>query len=388
MNAISWDSLTTPAYVYDLSAVKRALESARALYKGTGFQVLFSLKACSLRPLLELIAEQADGFAVSSFFEAKLAREVLANQGDVHFTSTGLTKRDVGPISETVDYLSFNSLGQFEHFSDVMNGGPKQGLRINPQLSFVSDDRLDPCRQHSKLGIPLDLVLEAFGDKRIRDNVSGIHLHTNCESSDLSELSLTVQRILPVLEAAEGCLRWINLGGGYMFSEANNTEALVQAIETLCQRFGVKVFVEPGASIVRDAGLLVSSVIDLFESGGKSIAVLDTTVSHAPELFEFQFEPRVIGEQENGRHRYILAGCSCLAGDLFGEHGFDRPLSIGSRVVFAEMGAYTVTKAQMFNGINLPAIYLQSNGEEPELVREFTYEDFVTRHGVRTNACI
>ena len=115
---------------------------------------------------------------------------------------------------------------------------------------------------------------------------------------------------------------------------------------------------EPGATVVREAGAIVSTVLDVLHSGGKDIVILDTTVNHMPEVFEYQFEPDVATTVANGQYWYTLAGRSCLAGDIFGEYGFDEPIRIGSKIVFENTGAYTVPKWNQFNGIPTPRIYL------------------------------
>ncbi len=66
----------------------------------------------------------------------------------------------------------------------------------------------------------------------------------------------------------------------------------------------------------------------MFRSGGKTIAVLDTTVNHVPEVFEYQFEPDVLDhDDDQAEYEYLLAGSSCLAGDLLGVYAFDRRLA-------------------------------------------------------------
>ena len=66
--------------------------------------------------------------------------------------------------------------------------------------------------------------------------------------------------------------------------------------------------------------------IDIFDGDDIQIAILDTTVNHMSEVFEFQFEPDVLGHADGGLHYYILAGCTCLAGDVFGQYSFDRAI--------------------------------------------------------------
>ena len=68
--------------------------------------------------------------------------------------------------------------------------------------------------------------------------------------------------------------------------------------------------------------------------------------------------------------------------DKFGTYKFNQPLEIGSQVTFLNIGAYSLVKAHMFNGINLPKIYLQHEDGQIELIKEYYYEEFLNRYGV------
>ncbi|MBI4683123.1 MAG: 2Fe-2S ferredoxin, partial [Nitrospirae bacterium] len=260
------------------------------------------------------------------------------------------------------------------------------GLRVNTQLPFVKDNRYNPCRKHSKLGVPLDKLasISNNGNTTLR-GLKGILFHTNCESTSFNHLLKTVKHLDAHIPRLLKQIEWVNMGGGYMFDESRSLDKFTEAVTFLKDKYNVEVFIEPGKGIVGKAGHLVSSVVDIFDSDGKNIAVLDTTVNHMPEVFEYQFKPDIMQESENGKYKYILAGSTCLAGDLFGEYSFDEPLELGSRIVFENMGAYTLVKANMFNGINLPSIYVYTKDGKLELVKKFGYEDFLSRCGVKNN---
>jgi len=123
----------------------------------------------------------------------------------------------------------------------------------------------------------------------------------------------------------------------------------------------------------------------MFESDGATVAVLDTTVNHMPEVFEYQFIPDILGHVEGAKYEYLLAGCTCLAGDQFGFSNFDKQLEIGSQVVFLNAGAYTMSRANTFNGVGLPSIYRKTVNGELILEREFTYEDYAQRIGGKSH---
>lgn len=82
---------------------------------------------------------------------------------------------------------------------------------------------------------------------------------------------------------------------------------------------------------------------------------------------------------DNGKHEYRLVGCSCLSGDLFGDYFFEETIEIGSRVVFDNIGAYMQVKANMFNGINLPATYSLDAENNMKLLKQHDYESFRSR---------
>ena len=122
--------------------------------------------------------------------------------------------------------------------------------------------------------------------------------------------------------------------------------------------------------------------------GDKAIVILDTSVNHLPEVFEFQFRPEIEGGDSDGSYEYTIAGSSCLAGDVFGQYSFNSPLQIGSRVVFPNVGAYSMVKANMFNGLNLPTVYHWTSRGNLVMKQRFGYEDFANRYGVKKNVLV
>ncbi|MCH8310581.1 MAG: hypothetical protein IIB17_08820 [Chloroflexi bacterium] len=366
----------TPALVYAESELVETASRIRRMTTEAGCDLTYAMKPCTLAWALDTIAPFVTGFAASSPFEAQLARQVLGDNGNIHYHSVAVTESEFAQVSALADFMSFNSINQFQRHQPQSNESVSLGLRVNPGISFVADERYDPCRRHSKLGVPID-ALSKFDSP----NVKGLMFHTNCESDDLRHLLATVQnmqrRLSPMLEG----LDWVNLGGGYMFREGTDIEPLRQAVEILRNNGDTRIIIEPGGAFVRDAGIIVSAVLDIFDSNGVEVAVLDTTINHMPEVFEYQFEPEVLDYQPEGQHRYILAGRSCLAGDIFGDYTFDQPLHIGDRVTFMEMGAYTQPKAHTFNGINLPDVYAYTKDGNLSLIASMTYENFAARNG-------
>ena len=384
-------SIATPAFVFEDAFIRSRCEHLKQIAGKTGCKLLYSVKALTLPWVLELIAPHVQGFSVSSLFEAVTARNVLdglQGEGTIHITTPGLRPDEVGKISEVCDYLAFNSISQWLRYKDSLAGKLEIGLRVNPEISFLDDPRYDPCRAYSKLGASTHAVKAALGEFSPASlGISGLLIHNNCNSPDSQELLLTVQKLENELDQVLENSQWINLGGGYLFDkDSANQDAFDEAVEILRSRHGLEVFIEPGSAFVRDAGFLVSTVLDLIESNGKSIAILDTTVNHLPESFEYEWRPEMLLDVEGGRYPYIIAGSTCLAGDVFGEYAFAEPLDIGSTVVMYGVGAYNLVKAHTFNGLPLPSIYSLGANGEAALVKRFTLEEQSQRWGFEASA--
>ncbi|MFB3089982.1 MAG: 2Fe-2S ferredoxin, partial [Gammaproteobacteria bacterium] len=366
----------TPAFVYDESVIMDRLAALSEVKKNSGCQILYSIKAAPMRGLLETIANHVDGFSASSLFECQIAKEMIGDRGTIHLTTPGLREDEFRSIVKYADYISFNSLNQWHNYQGHINGELDCGLRINPELSFVKDERYDPCRKYSKLGVPIS-ELEKI---KHLENIQGLHLHNNCESNDYMELKQTVDHVCLLLDQTLERMQWINLGGGYFIDDEKQRHELEQIIQGLKDTYTLDVFIEPGKGIVGSAGSLVSSVIDMFESGGKQVAILDTTINHLPEVFEYQYKPEIVQENSEGGYEYRLAGCSCLSGDIFGDYRFEQILSIGSRVIFQNVGAYMFVKANTFNGVNLPTVNILTSDEALVLQKEFSYAYFSEKY--------
>ncbi|MGZ4960057.1 MAG: carboxynorspermidine decarboxylase [Methylomonas sp.] len=368
LNDLKQQIQSSPAFILDDDQVIANLKPLQALRETSGCRILYSMKALPLLSLLELVKGRIDGISVSSLFEARLAKEVLgAGNGSIHLTTPGMRADEFAELGRICTHISFNSLSQYQQLKGMAENYSR-GLRLNPKLSFVSDDRYDPCRIHSKLGVDVELLKSGFPD-----GIEGLHFHTVFAREDFDSLYQTVGSLMPLLKRHPE-LKWLNLGGGYLYDSIADLSRVAELIIQLRQKFAVDVYLEPGKAVVDNGGYLLTTVLDRVVSDGKTVLILDTSVNHHPEVFEYQKRPRLL-EEEEGEESAILAGSTCLAGDLFGEYRFKCLPDIGERLVFGDVGAYSLIKANRFNGYNLPDIYRMTDGGV-FLYKRHTYEDY------------
>src|SRR5690606_25468223 len=146
-----------------------------------------------------------------------------------------------------------------------------------------------------------------------------------------------------------------------------------------------RIILEPGSAVGWQTGELVATVLDIVENQGVRTAMLDVSFSaHMPDCLEMPYRPVVHGAdnslaEDRQGHRYHLGGQTCLAGDFMPDYLFERELSVGDRVVFADMIHYTMVKTTTFNGVRLPAIAIVREDGRLDVQKRFGYEDYKRR---------
>lgn len=371
----------SPCFVVDEAAVEENLRILDLVQRESGARILLALKAFALFALAPLVSRYLAGTCASGLYEARLGREYFG--GEVHTFSTAYAPKDLPRILEMSDHVVFNSPGQWDRFQPLVRdakahrSGLHLGLRINPEHSEGWNPLYDPCVPNSRLGVTAGQLAG-----RSLDGISGLHFHNLCEQ-DLPPLARTLavveERFGGYLEGME----WLNLGGGHQITRPGyQVEGLVTLLRDLQSRYGLQVYLEPGEAIALDAGVLVTSVLDLAHNG-VDLAILDTSATcHMPDVIEEPYRPNLLGAGAAGEkcHTYRLGGQSCLAGDLIGDYSFERPLAVGDRLLFEDMAVYTMVKTSTFNGVPLPSIAIwNSQTDDLQMVREFGYEDFRDR---------
>ncbi len=371
----------SPCYVIDKAVVERNLQILHRVQRESGAKVLAALKAFSCWSLAPMFRQYLSGTCASGLHEARLGKEEYG--GEVHCYSAAYKEEDLREILKIADHVVFNSFSQWERFKPMAMAAKAQrpqlafGLRINPEHSEGEVALYDPCAPCSRMGIPLSQF-----KPELLDGISGLHFHTLCQQ-DLPPLARTLAAVEEKFGQWFTQLRWINFGGGHHISRADyQVDDLIALIRDFSARTGLQVYLEPGEATAIHSGVLVTEVLDVIWNTMPQ-AILDTSATcHMPDVLEMPYRPDILGagRPEELPHTYRLGGMTCLAGDVIGDYSFEKPLSVGQRLLFDDMSHYTMVKTTTFNGINLPSIaFWDSRTDELDVIRRFGYEDFRQR---------
>lgn len=374
-------TIETPCFVTDLGALEKNLALLADVQARAGCTIILALKGFAQWSTFPLVKKYLRGTTASSVAEARLGKEEMG--GEVHAYAPAWTEDDLREVCELADHIVFNSPGQWKRLRHVVETARAAGrdiscgLRCNPEHREVEVELYDPAAPCSRLGTTRTNVRAED-----LDGLEGLHFHTLCELGPDA-----LERTLAAFEARFGDLipgkKWVNFGGGHHVTRPGyDTDHLVRLIRGFRERWGVDVFLEPGEAVALGTGVLVASVLDIFDNG-MPIAVLDTSATaHMPDVLEMPYRPVIVGGDDPGAraHTYRLGGLTCLAGDVIGDYSFDAPLTIGQKLIFLDMAHYTMVKTTTFNGVRLPSIATHDPKTGAiNVTRRFGYRDYRDR---------
>jgi carboxynorspermidine decarboxylase len=361
--------LETPYYLIDERRLLRNLKIIKRIRERSGAKSILALKCFSTWSVFGLMQQYMDGTTASSVYEARLGYEKFGKETQAY--SVGYSEEDIRSLSAFADKIIFNSLSQLDRFYRYCKGC-KVGLRLNPQVSYSHFDLADPARKYSRLG-----VVDKKSLSRALPRISGVMFHFNCENDDFKNFSANLDYIGSTYANLFERLEWVSLGGGLYFTQAGYpVDKFCKALKEFSRRFKVQVYLEPGTTAISESAELVTKVLDIVRNK-IDIAIVDASMeAHMLDLLIYRANA-AINSEGKGKFKYMVAGRSCLAGDVFGVYRFKSRLKVGSTIKFSDAAGYTIVKKNWFNGLKMPSIAVKRLNGRVDLIKRFTYRDFL-----------
>lgn len=378
--------IPTPCYIIDEDKLQKNGMILQGVAKRSGCRILLAQKAFSNYDFYPVLSPFLAGTEASGLYEARLGAEEMPGK-EVHVFCGAYKEKEFEELLKYADHIVFNSPSQLRKYGARAGAaGISVGLRINPEKSTQEGHAIyDPCAPGSRLGTTRD-VWDAEMTPELIGLLDGLHFHTLCEQ-DADALEMTLQAVEERFGDVLIHMKWLNMGGGHHITRPGYDIAKLEAcISRAKELWNVDVYLEPGEACALDAGFLAASVEDVVTNAGEQIAILDVSAAcHMPDVIEMPYVPPLHGaaEPDDGRkeYQYILAGPTCLAGDVIGKYQFDHMLLPGEILLFKDMAIYTTCKNNTFNGMALPNIWRMTSQGELIRLTDFGYQDFKTRLG-------
>jgi diaminopimelate decarboxylase len=367
------DRWGTPLYVLDLD---RASANAAAWHHALpdGSLVAYAVKANSDPALLRRLAREGIGFEVVGPIELGLALRAGARPERIVVNGVGQTDADLVAALVTGALVNAETLGGLDVLLEGDDGHGRIGLRINPAVDAETHPHLATGAARSKFGIALAEVDEAL--RRVRAagrRLASVGAHIGSAITDPAPFEALADRIQGLAEDAG--VDTIDLGGGFEGAPEAWAEAVLPRLDG--RR---RLIVEPGRSVVADAGWLLTRVVRVQERG-HLVADGGMTDLIRPMLYGAHHPVRVLRPGAATRPgRWSLAGPVCEAGDLLAEDlDLGTEAGEGALLAIERAGAYGAAMASTYNGRLRAAEAVIEDGRVRLSRRRETLEDLVAR---------
>ena len=399
----------TPLYVLDEDRVRekcRTYVEAMRTYLPQGSQPLYAGKAVCFKGIYPVIESEGLGADVVSAGEVATALAAGFPAKDLYFHGTNKTDAEIAyGVEQGVGCFVVDNLNELEVLSrEAQAHGIVQRvlLRITVGLDPHTLAAINTGRVDSQFGVPIETGQAArFVDIALKTSnidVIGFHSHIGSQIFEATSFCDQVDRLLSFACSVRDELGFVastfNLGGGFAvpyvegdekIDIAANIAAIAQHLQEGCERAGYplpRVLMEPGRSIVADAGVTLYSAGGIKEvEGYRNYVTVDGGMTDNPRYALYKSAYTILNASranEPADYECTVAGRCCESGDRLAEDIRIAKPTRGDIIAVLTTGAYNYAMSSNYNRVLRPALVMLSHGEARLAVRRQTIEDLLS----------
>jgi diaminopimelate decarboxylase len=385
----------TPLFVYSKAAILDAIASYRRAFRGRKAQVFYAMKANSSLGLLRVFKEAGCGFDIVSIGELHRVLAVGGEASQVIFSGVGKTRAEMREALERgVACFNVESDAELEVLSLVAQSCGKRArisIRVNPDVDPKTHPYISTGLKGNKFGVAHDHAVAAY--RRAAQlpglEIVGIDCHIGSQIASPEPYFDAMDRVLDLVQAVEAgglVLKHIDFGGGlgirYKDEAPPSAEHLWRGLLAKLDARGFgdrELMVEPGRSLVGNAGLCLTEVLYLKPGALKNFCVVDAAMNDLPRPALYQSFHTIVPltQQQHGEPAiYDVVGPVCESGDWIGH---DRSLAVaqGERLAVLSAGAYCMSMASNYNARGRAAEILVDGAKATLIRRRETSADMM-----------
>ena len=358
----------TPLFVYSKAAILAALAAYQRGLAGREALICYAMKANSSLAILQLLADAGCGFDIVSAGELERALAAGATPSKIVFSGVGKTRAEMRRALEAgVGCFNIESMAELDVLSDVAVACGQTApvsIRVNPNVDAKTHPYISTGLKGNKFGISHDEALAAYRHAASLPGlrVVGIDCHIGSQITESAPYLEAMDRVLDLvtqIEAAGIPIHHIDFGGGLGIDYNGDTPPAAdvlwqQLLGKLDARgFGNrKIMIEPGRSLVGNAGVCLTEVLFLKPGEQKNFCIVDAAMNDLPRPALYEAFHRIVPLAEANpaaqTTTYDVVGPVCESGDWLGR---DRALAVQQGDVLAVLsaGAYCMSMASNYN---------------------------------------
>jgi diaminopimelate decarboxylase len=376
----------TPLFVYSQASMRDALAAYQRGFAGRKVQICYAMKANSSLALLQFFARQGCGFDIVSGGELERVLAAGGDPGKVIFSGVGKTRAEMRQaLRAGIRCFNVESEAELEVLNTVALAEGSRApvsIRVNPNVDPKTHPYISTGLKGNKFGVAHERTVAVYRHAASLPGlrVVGIDCHIGSQITEATPYLDATDRLLDLVQAieAEGIpIHHIDFGGGLGIDYNGDTPPAADALwhqllaKLDARGFGEREFlIEPGRSLVGNAGLCVTEVLYLKPGDAKNFCIVDAAMNDLPRPAMYQAFHAIVPVQAragNAAQLYDVVGPVCESGDWIGR---ERSLVVqpGDHLAVLSAGAYCMSMASNYNTRGRAAEVLV-DGERAQAIR-------------------
>ena len=357
------DDVGTPCFVYSRAAIERAWHEYDEALAGIPHEVCYAVKANSNLAVIDVLGRLGAGFDIVSGGELERVLAAGVPAARIVFSGAGKSDAEMAAALEAgVGCFNVESAQELDRLASLAGTAGKRApvsVRVNPDIDARTHPYITTGLNENKFGVPVDDVRGLYARAAASPSleVRGIDCHIGSQLASLEPYLDALDHLLAIVDslARDGIrLAHLNLGGGlgirYGDESPPEPAALAGAVAERLAGREIVLMLEPGRSIVGNAGVLITRVEYLKHNGSKRFAVVDAAMNDLirPALYDAWHDIVPVRPREGVPEPYEIVGPVCESGDFLGR---GRPLVLepGDLLAVRSAGAYAFAMSSNYN---------------------------------------
>lgn len=399
------DKYGTPCYVYSESIIRQHCEEYIQSFQRNNidYEIIYAGKAFLVKALCKILNEEGFGIDVSSGGEAYTVLSAGFPAERIFFHGNNKSEGEIKfAIENNIGTIMIDNLYELNLVNRLAKEFNKQiniMIRVIPGVDTHTHEKIRTGQVDSKFGIPILELVKIIPVVLEKDNLvlKGLHCHIGSQLLDVQYHLLAVDEMIQLIQRIqEQCqikTEYLNIGGGLgvKYTDADSPVSIsdfvnniIERVKNGCQKYHLpipKIMVEPGRSIVAEAGITLYRIGAIKKIKGlKKYLIVDGGMADnpRPSLYDARYDAFIFNKfSQNPIEEVTVAGKYCESGDILIKNIQLPKAESGDLIVFFSTGAYHYAMSSNYNGIPRPPVVLVNQGKHELIVKGETYQDIV-----------
>jgi len=383
----------TPCYVYSRAAILDRFRAYDAAFGAAPHKVCYAVKANANLAILKLLAEAGAGFDIVSGGELFRVLQAGANPAGVIFSGVGKTGQELDYALEH-RIRSFNcesepELALIDSLAGRLGVQANVAVRVNPDVDAATHPYISTGLRKHKFGIDISEAEGVYERARALPNIvlEGVSCHIGSQITDIAPMVEVFDKMVALVERlrARGLpIRTLDLGGGLgvPYKPGDHAPSIAEFIGAMCREtagHNLEILIEPGRSIVAEAGVLLTRVLYRKSNGDRQFVIVDAAMNDLirPALYHSHHEIIPLRENQAGTITADVVGPVCESGDFLARGREMANVMPGDLLAVCTAGAYGFVAASNYNARPRPPEVLVEGDRFRVVRKRETYDDLI-----------